>query len=58
MKFRFIEKNYDFFGFGLKRKNWIDNTNPKSDFEYGFSITIQSTKLDCNPIQQYPGEKP
>ncbi len=40
---------HTFFGFGLKWKNWIDNPNPKSNFEFGLSITIQSTKLDCNP---------
>jgi len=32
-----------FFGFQLKWKNY-----PKSDFEYGLLITIQSTKFDCN----------
>jgi hypothetical protein len=37
------------FGFGLICKNWIDNPNPKPEFDFGFSITIQSTKLDCNP---------
>jgi hypothetical protein len=37
------------FGFGLKFKNRIDDPNPKSDFDFGLSITIQSTKLDCNP---------
>ncbi len=26
-----------------KKKNWIENPNPKSDFEYGLSITIQSS---------------
>ncbi len=44
------------FGFGLQCKNWIDNLNPKFDFDYGLLITIQSIKLDCNPdwaIQQF-----
>ena len=48
---------YDFFGFGMNEKNWIADTNKKSDFDFGLSITIQSIKLDCNPdwtIQQYP----
>ncbi len=31
------------FGFGLKLKNWIDNLNPKFNFENGLSITMQST---------------
>jgi len=57
MKLQFMDKKYDFCGFGLKWRNWIGNPNPKSDFEYGLSNTIQSTKLDCNPnwtIQQFP----
>jgi len=45
-----ISKKYFSLVFGLTmKKNWIDNPNPKSDFDFGFSITIQSTKLDCNP---------
>jgi len=28
----------------IERKNWIDN--PKSDFDFGLSIIIQSTKVD------------
>ena len=47
--FNFSIKNDGFFGFGLKWQNWIDNPNPQSDFDFGLSITIQSTKLDCNP---------
>ncbi len=50
-----MKKLWTFFGFGLKWENWIDNPNPKSNFEFGLSITIQSTTLDCNPnwaIQQ------
>ncbi len=44
-----MKNNLIFFGFGLKQKNWIDNPNPKSNFDFGLSITIQSTILDCNP---------
>jgi len=29
------------FGFGFKCKNWIDNPNTKSNFDFGLSITIQ-----------------
>ncbi len=50
-----MKHNLIFFGFGLKQENWIDNPNPKSNFDFGLSITIQSTKLDSNPdwaIQQ------
>jgi len=39
-------------GFGLKRQNCIDSPTPKSDFEFGLSIIIQSTKLDCNQDEQ------
>jgi hypothetical protein len=42
-----MDKKYDCYGFGLRRRNWIVNPNPKSDFEYGLSITILSTKLNC-----------
>jgi hypothetical protein len=28
------------FGFGLKCKNWIDNPNPKSNYDFGLAITI------------------
>ncbi len=35
--------------FGLKWKKLLANPNPKSDFDFGLSILIQSTKLDCNP---------
>jgi hypothetical protein len=44
-----MKNNFNIIGFGLKWKNWIDNPNPKSKFDFGLSITIQSTKLDCNP---------
>jgi len=57
MKSKFIIKNSDFFGFGLKWKNRIDYPYPKSYFENGLSITTQSTKLDCNldwTIHQLP----
>ncbi len=57
--FNLMKNNLQCFGFGLKWKNWIDNPNPKSNFDFGLSITIRSTKLDCNPdwaIQQYPGK--
>ncbi len=47
--FNFLIKLFWDFGFGLKWQNWIDNSNPKSDFDFGLSIPIQSTKLDCNP---------
>jgi hypothetical protein len=30
-------------------KKLIDNKNPKSNFEKGLSILIQSVILDCNP---------
>jgi hypothetical protein len=49
LNFDLMNNNLNFFGFGLKGKIWIDNPNPKSNFDFGFSITIQSTKLDCNP---------
>ncbi len=40
-------------------KNWIDNPNPKSDFDFGLSIhnPIHQIGLKSglsNPIQQYP----
>ncbi len=57
MKSKFIIKNADFFGFGLKWKNRTDYPYPKSYFENGLSITTQSTKLDCNldwEIHQLP----
>ena len=41
---KFLEKNSDWLD--KDRKNWADN--PKSNFEYGLSITILSTKLGCN----------
>ena len=53
--FNLLIKLFWWIGFGLKWQNWIDNPNPKSNFDFGLSITIQSTKLDCNPdwaIQQ------
>ena len=53
--FNLFIKFFWWIGFGLKWQNWIDNPNPKSNFDFGLSITIQSTKLDCNPdwaIQQ------
>jgi len=53
--FNFLIKLFWYFRLGLKWQNWIDNQNPKSDFDFGLSIPILSTKLDCNPdwaIQQ------
>jgi hypothetical protein len=44
-----MKNNLIFFGFGLKWKNWIDNPNPKSNFNFGLSITIQSTRKQSNP---------
>ncbi len=44
-----MKNNLNFIGFGFKWKNWIDNPNPKFNFDFGLSITIQFTKLDCNP---------
>ncbi len=45
----FLIKWFWYFGFGLKWLNWIENSNPKSNFDFGLSITIQSTKMDFNP---------
>ena len=46
--FNLLIKKFWWIGFGMKWQNWIDNPNSKSNFDFGFSITIQSTKLDCN----------
>jgi hypothetical protein len=36
------------FGFGLKCKNWMDNPNPKSVFDFGLSNpAIQSSNTLC-----------
>jgi len=36
-------------GYCSIRLFWIVNPNPKSDSDFGLSIKIKSTKLDCNP---------
>jgi len=38
-----------YFGFGLKWLNWIDNPNPKSDFNFGLSSTIQQYSAKVRP---------
>jgi len=50
-----------FFLIWIEMKNCIDNPNPKSNFEKGLSITIQSIKQiairieqSSNSTQQYP----
>ncbi len=40
--FNFLIKLFWYFGFRLKWQNWIDNPNPKSDFDFGLSITIKT----------------
>ena len=49
MKFEYQDKIIQCIGFGLKWQNWIDNPNPKSNFDFGLSITIQSsnTLVSC-----------
>jgi hypothetical protein len=35
------------FGFGLKCKNWIDNPNPKSDFDFGLQSGLSNPAIPC-----------
>jgi len=48
-KILFLDKIILIFLDWNKITSWIDNPNPKYDFDFGLSITIQYTKLDCNP---------
>jgi hypothetical protein len=47
-----MKNSLTIFGFGLKWKNWIDNPNPKSNFNFGLKSGLSNQAIQSS--NKYP----